>query len=415
MYNDRRVTVRELILLGSLYVTQYLGFSFFIEALVAIMRKNGASLQSISVIYLLGFFWMLKFLWAPLIDRYSPVKRWKYKGWLLIFQFCLAVSLLVTSGLSVGEDLKTLMLIGVFIGFFSSTQDVVVDALAYGLLGEQDRGIGNAVKIAGGMLGYMIGGGAGLMLYAWLGWEKCLWVLASLTAVSFVQLIFFKEPVFKPYIRGNTGYVSYFFRFWLNGRLRWLFLLFFYPIGICIAYTLISPILVDSGWRLDVIGLVVNVIGSAVGAVSAFFAGVMIKKIGRGKMLMSLSLAQGATILLLLLPIGGYSGTAIVLISVSMILIVYSPSATLLSTIMMDQVSGEKPATDFAMQHSLYLMVGFFSGFAGTAMAGIFGYTVMISAASLMAFLAAAVSSVLYRRSSGGDIRIPELSTVTEQ
>ncbi|MGE4319232.1 MAG: MFS transporter [Deferribacterales bacterium] len=415
MYNDRRVTVRELVLLGSLYITQYLGFSFFIEALVAIMRKNGASLQSISVIYLLGFFWMLKFLWAPVIDRYSPVKRWKYKGWLLIFQFFLVVSLLITSGLTVGENMKALMLIGVFIGFISSTQDVVVDALAYGLLSERDRGIGNAVKISGGMLGYMIGGGAGLMLYAWLGWENCLWVLAFLTSVSFVQLIFFKEPVFRPHVIGGAGYAKYFFRFWLNGRLRWLLLLFFYPIGICIAYTLISPILVDSGWRLDVIGLVVNVIGSAVGAVSAFFAGMMIKKFGRRKMLVGLSLAQGATVLLMLLPVSGHSGTVTVLISVCMILIVYSPSATLLSTIMMDQVSGEKPATDFAMQHSFYLMVGFFSGFAGTAMAGVAGYVTMISIASMLAFLAAGAAAVLYRHPSDEEVRAVELKTVTEQ
>lgn len=410
MYKERRIRVSELVLLGSLYITQYIGFSFFIEALVAILRKNGAALQSISFIYLLGFFWMLKFLWAPMVDRFTPVKRWKYKGWLLIFQFLLIAVLLATAGLNVGGDMKVIALLGICIGFLSSSQDVVVDALAYGLMNEKDRGIGNAVKTAGGMIGFMIGGGAGLMLYAWLGWERCLYVLAGLTFVSFVQLLFFREPQFRPYVRSNSGYAAYFIKYWKQGRLKWLLLLIYYPVGICIAYVLIAPILVDAGWRLEFIGLVVNIIGSAVGAVSAIFSGFLVRRFGRRNILIWLSVLQSASILLLLLPVSGHVSTSIVLVSVCLILIVYSPSATVLSTIMMDQVSGEKPATDYAMQHSLYLMVGFLSGFGGTAIAGHTGYAAMITAASVIALTAAFASAFLYRPAAKC-AAVPELST----
>jgi len=397
MYEERRIKISELVLLGSVYITQSMGFSFFVVALVAILRQSGTPLQSISFIYLLGFFWLFKFLWAPLVDSFTPFKRWRYKGWLLIFQLLMMAVLAVTARFSISDDLGMLAVMGICIGFFSATQGVVTDALAYGLMSEKDRSTGNAVKTAGGMIGFMIGGGVGLMLYEYFGWANCLYILSALTSVSFIQLIMFKEPPFRPQSRGTGGYVSYFFRYWKNGRLKWLLLLLCYPIGIYIAYSLIAPILVDSGWRLDAIGLVVNFLGSAAGAAAAMVTGYLVKRFGRRSILIKLSVMQGIAILLLLFPVSGHTSVAMILASVCVIIFLYSPSATILSTIMMDQVSTEKPATDFAMQHSLYLMIGFISGFGGTASAGYTGYGAVIIAASVLAFGSAVASALLYK------------------
>lgn len=397
MYRERTVKVSELIFLGSLYVTQTVGFSFFIEALVSILRKNNAPLQNISFIYLLGFFWLFKFLWAPVIDRFSPFKKWKYKGWLILIQFLSIATLIATAGFSVNNDLIPIAVMGLSIGFLSSTHDVVADALAYGLLSEKDRGIGNAVKTAGGMLGAMIGGGVGLMLYEYFGWNICIYTLTAVTSVSFIQLFFFKEPEFRPQIKSGSGYVTYFFKYWKQGRLKWFMLLIYYPIGTYVGYSLIAPILVDSGWRLDAIGLVVNFIGAALGAAAAFMTGYVVRRFGRRNVLIGLSILQGIAIMLLLLITKGHSNVFIVLLSVCLIIITYSPSATILFTIMMDQVSAEKPATDYAMQHSLYLMVGFVSGFGGTALAGYIGYSLVVAAAAVLAFGSALASALLYK------------------
>ncbi|MGE4268342.1 MAG: MFS transporter [Deferribacterales bacterium] len=397
MYRERTVKISELIFLGSLYITQTIGFSFFIEALVSILRKNNAPLQNISFIYLLGFFWLFKFLWAPVVDRFSPLKRWKYKGWLILIQLLSIATLIATAGFSVKNDLIPIAMMGLSIGFLSSTHDVVVDALAYGLLSEKDRGIGNAVKTAGGMLGAMVGGGIGLMLYEYFGWEICIYILTGVTSVSLLQLFLFKEPEFRPQVQSRSGYVTYFFRYWKQGRLKWFILLLYYPIGIYIGYSLIAPILVDSGWRLDAIGLVVNFIGAAVGAVAAFMTGYIVRRFGRRNVLVWLSVFQGVAIMLLLLITKGHNNVFIVLLSVCLIIITYSPSATILFTIMMDQVSAEKPATDYAMQHSLYLMVGFISGFGGTALSGYIGYSSVVAAAALLAFGSALASAFLYR------------------
>lgn len=65
------MTTSRWALLGSLYVTQYFGPGFFLIALVAILRESGAALEMVSVVYLLGLVWALKFLWAPWVDRWQ--------------------------------------------------------------------------------------------------------------------------------------------------------------------------------------------------------------------------------------------------------------------------------------------------------------------------------------------------------
>lgn len=395
--DNRKIPVRSLLLIGSLYLTQYMGFSFFLEALVAIMRKNGASLQSISTIYLLGVFWLLKFLWAPVIDRFSPVKRWKYKGWLLLFQIAMAGVFISTATFDVIDDLKLVVAMGMLMGFFSSTQDVVADALVYRLLPISERSIGNAVKTAGTMLGWMLGSGVGLVVYTHVGWVSCLYILAGVMLISFIQILFFKEPEFTAVKQDETGYWKYFVRFWSSERRSyWLVILIIFPMGYTSTHALMTPVLVDSGLRLDVIGLVVNVMGTIVGALSAFPSGYLLKRFGRKSVLMGLSSVHAVVALLLFIPLSVHNSPVLSALCVFMIMGAAGPAATVFYIIMMEYVSDEKPATDFAMQHSIYLFISFFSGSVASAFAGKYGYGAVLISVSVMSLISVITLKGLY-------------------
>jgi PAT family beta-lactamase induction signal transducer AmpG len=80
MKQGQQSLTRRLILLLSLYITQYVGPSFIMEALIAILTKSGMPLERLGFIYLLGMFWGIKFLWAPVIDRYSIIKNCHFRG-----------------------------------------------------------------------------------------------------------------------------------------------------------------------------------------------------------------------------------------------------------------------------------------------------------------------------------------------
>ncbi len=401
-------------LLLSLYVTQYLGLSFFMEALVAILRKNGMPLEQLGSIYLIGLFWVLKFCWAPAIDRYRLLPIGHYKGWLLVLQGLMVVLLLVVGRFSVTDDLAIILVLCLLIGFMAATQDVAVDTLAFSLLSVEDRGVGNGAKVAGGMLGYMLGGGLGLIAYAAIGWGWCLTLLAALTSVSFFQLLWFREKA-HTVDTPNTGvYVRRFLVFWkARDKRRWLGLLLLYPLGICICYALIIPILVDLGWPLEKIGVVMNIIGALFGTVAAFASGWLIKRFGRRRILISMALGQALSILLLLLPVTGHNSIMCVAAAIGGLLCFYSPSATVLSTIMMDQTSKETPATDFAMQHSLYLLVNFIGSTIGMTLAGLVGYAAVIVLASLVSLSAMFASIKIYRPAQPDRKEMKEISLET--
>ena len=64
-------TVKKLTLLGSLYLAQGLPDGFFRQTLPVMLRREGVSLEGIGLATLLMLPWGLKFLWAPLVDRYG--------------------------------------------------------------------------------------------------------------------------------------------------------------------------------------------------------------------------------------------------------------------------------------------------------------------------------------------------------
>ena len=58
-------------LITALYFTQYLGVGFLTIGLVAILRDGGTSLATLGMLQTIGLIWPLKFLWAPLVDRFG--------------------------------------------------------------------------------------------------------------------------------------------------------------------------------------------------------------------------------------------------------------------------------------------------------------------------------------------------------
>jgi hypothetical protein len=80
--------------LAVLYVTQYLGIGFITVGLGAILRDGGTSLDTLAVVQVVGLIWPVKFLWAPLIDRYGSRHRGHYRSWLFALQAAMVLALL---------------------------------------------------------------------------------------------------------------------------------------------------------------------------------------------------------------------------------------------------------------------------------------------------------------------------------
>ncbi|CAN8139828.1 Na+/melibiose symporter [uncultured Thiomicrorhabdus sp.] len=391
-----KTSIENWALLTAIYITQFMPMSFFFVALVAILRQQGTPLEQLSLIYIIGLFKVFNFLWAPLVDRFNFGRLGHYRGWMLLMQISTVIALYELSQLDIANDLELIFILCMLIGLFAATQDIAADALVYRLVPKEDRGLGNSIQIVGGMVGNLFGAGAILMLYPTIGWEGCVYLLMAAMSLSIILLLRFKEPKFvfeHPTIRESMKRLGSFWKRPKGGH--WFAILLLYPLGVSLAWGILTPMLVDANWGLDNIGFVVNVIGSSIGILAALSAGWLIKHYGRKNTIRASVLFQLPGILLLTLIALGHTDTLTVSLIIASFFLTYTPVSAVLYTLMMDHSSNENPATDVALQFSVYSAIGFAAAGVGTALAGQIGYlSVFILAA--FAVLIAALATFTY-------------------
>ena len=95
------------------------------------LRDVGLDLGSIGLISLASFFYLLKFLWAPLIDRFAfPLTAFlgRRRSWLLVAQVVVALGLFALAFTRPDLSVRELVLWVLVASFAGATQDSAVDA-----------------------------------------------------------------------------------------------------------------------------------------------------------------------------------------------------------------------------------------------------------------------------------------------
>ena len=378
MNNHHRRPLSLWLLFASLYTSQFIGVAFLLIALVAILREQGISLANLGLLYLLGLPWMFKFLWAPVIDRIRLPLRGHYRGWLLLTQALMVACLLVISQLSITADLDTIAIIGFAFVCCSATQDIATDALATTLFSHTERGKLNGIQSAGNLLGNLIGGGLILMLYPHIGWRGTFYLLATLTAVSWLQVWLLHEPQHAARKSGISAQTYLrLITFW-RGRKRWLALLILYPAGNALSYSILTPMLIDGGWTLPAIGFAMNIFGAALGIAVSIGAGNTIQRFGRQRALIGFGVLQTIA-LLTILPAAAQPDSIRVYLALGAYFIAQPCATTILSTLMMDHAAhSTTPGSDFTLQFSVYMIVGFIAYNIALQLAAGIGYSGVI-------------------------------------
>lgn len=376
---NKQLSKQHIALLFTLYISQFLGLGFFTEAFIAILRKAGMPLENLGMVYMLGLFWVLRFLWAPFIDKIKFERFGHYRTWLFIVQALMALTLICTSFYDIKNHVEIIVLFAVAFSFFSATQDIALDALVYKTVSKEQRATGNAIKVSGGLIGTVLGGGAGLIVYSYIGWQSTLGIMTLLTTISILQLLFFKEPKFEKHNEEEVT-IKRCFNFWTQkNRKKWFLLIILYPVTISSAHGLTIPILVDNGWQLDKIGFIVHIIGYGIGVLASFTASWLVNRFGKKNILVGSAIGQAIGISLLLLPLNGFIDEFTIVFIVSFIFMFYTPSATILSTLMMDQITNKnQAASQYAIQHSFYMLSGIFFAGMSVFLAGSLGYEKVI-------------------------------------
>ena len=351
------ISRRKAILLGGLYVTQFMGLSFVFGAVPAILRSSGASLDTIAWFMLFGSIWALKMFWAPLVDRFGSSRHGHYRSWLIVLQSLLAVVMVIAGFFDPGTHIEWLAACVCVMSFIGATQDLAADGLAVIVLSDKDRGMGNGIQTSGGFIGNLIGSGVALIAYDTIGWTATMWLLAAATCLPLISVIGYREPERASYAKGEVvGFVALISFFRRGGMLGWLPVLVLVRAGIGAPHALVTPLLVDKGWTLTEIALGISMAGAVFGILGALAAGALLRRYARKPVFLA-ALAFGCVMLVgLWLFFVSSRSDLFILVLYGVYQMSYAAILTAQLTSMMDKCAPVTASTDFSVQYCISLL-----------------------------------------------------------
>lgn len=335
----------------SLYLAQSIPMSFFSTVVPVIMRMEQYSLESIGYLQLIKLPWIIKFLWAPLVDRTSAGTR-QYRRWILVSELFYAIVIVSIGFFSLQTDFVTIVILMVIAFSASATQDIATDAYAILSLRKEERSLGNSMQSAGNFLGTMVGSGVLLVIYHYWGWQKLLFCLAAFVILALIPVMVRKtESTLKTEISKKRIFFLEFAGFFQRpGMLRHTLLLIFFYSGIIGILTMIKPYFVDLGYSIKEIGFISGIFGTACGVALTLPAGILLRKKGLKKtvfLFASINLAAALYFVFLT-----YSGNPLYLIYIGVALLwgSYAMSSVFIYTLGMSVVRKGHEGTDFTTQ-----------------------------------------------------------------
>ncbi len=258
------------------------------------------SLQEIGFLTLVGTAYTLKFLWAPMIDRYAPPLLGRRRGWMLLTQVLLALGMMVMGTMSPGESLLPIAMLAVMLAFLSATQDIAFDAYRTDVLHKEERGAGAALSVLGYRLAMLVSGGLALILAdQWLGWGQTYMLMGGLMLLASLATWWAPEPD-VPARPPETlvDAITYPFKefFSRQGAITVLLLIVLYKLGDAFAGALSTTFLIrGAGFSPTEVGTVNKVLGLAATIVGALAGGTLMARLGLFRSLMLFGVLQGVS------------------------------------------------------------------------------------------------------------------------
>lgn len=385
--------------IGGVYVAQSLISGITFMGIPAVLRAQGVPLEQVGLVSLLMLPWALKFLWAPLVERWRirPDGRRRTRQMVAAGQMLCALGL---AGLALaGADNWRLMFgILAMVALAAATVDIAVDAFAVEQLAVADRGWGNTAQVGGSYLGMVLGGGVFLALVPRVGWSAAAGVMAATVLLLALPLILGREPT-RPALAATAAHrPSLAYALARPEVRRGLLVTVLFEAGVRLVQPLAGPVLVDRGLDLSLIGMVNG--GGAVGAglVGTLVGGLAVRRMGASRAVLVAAGAQVATILALA---GGVLAGADPLVLAALVVAMTLAMAmgfVCLYALLMGLSSLRQAGVDFTLFQCADAAIAGLAGYGAALVAGHMGYGPTFLMAAGIAALGAIVIGLLLGR-----------------
>lgn len=184
--------IRLYVTLAGLYLAQGIPTYLIAAALPPVLREQGVSRTAIGIFSLLMLPLVVKFAWAPLVDRLRLLPIGHRRGWIVPMQLVSSAAILAMAFIE-PVNVTGLFIICMIIAVTMSTQDIATDGYATRKLDAADRSIGNACQGGAVAFGVVIGGSLSLFLFETWGWRPTLLLVAALTLIPLAVTLLMEE------------------------------------------------------------------------------------------------------------------------------------------------------------------------------------------------------------------------------
>ena len=375
----------------------FLGFSsglplyVLIQLVPAWLRSHEVDLATIGLFALVGLPYTWKFLWSPVMDRFKLPFLGRRRGWALITQLGLIISIAALGRFDPSVSLQAIVVTVFIISFFGASQDIVIDAYRRELLADDELGTGTSFFVNAYRLSSLVPGSLALILSDILPWSTVYWVTALFMLVGILTTFIIKEVSDDSLAPASLKeaviepFVEFFSRGGIKAGLAILAFMFLYKLGDNMATALATPFYLDMGFSRTEIGSVAKIAALWASITGGILGGIIMLKMSINKALWMFGFVQMFTIL-------GYVWLSTVGNNASVLFIVVSGEylgvglgAIALTAYMARETSKSFTATQFALFSSFIAVPRIFANASTGFIIEAVGYTQFFIICTLLA------------------------------
>ena len=288
---SQRETFKEAVFNRRMLICVFTGFTSGLPLYVLFqlvpgwLRVEGVGLAEIGFFALVQFPYTWKFLWSPVMDRFTLPFLGHRRGWMLVTKVVLLVSIGAMGFIRPDLNLWTVAYLSAAVAFFSASQDIVLDAYRRELLPDVELGLGNSIHVQAYRFSGLVPGALGLILADYFDWHIVFVIIALFMFVGIVLTLWIDEAIEDPkppqtlrdaVIEPFKDFIN---REGLKPALFVLAFLFLYKLGDNLATALQTPFFVDVGFTLTQIGTIAKTAGLIAAIVGGMIGGLIMVRL----------------------------------------------------------------------------------------------------------------------------------------
>jgi len=362
----RKMLSRKMLTILCLGLASGIPLGIVLTVLQAWMTKSGINLKTVALAVLVQMPYTWKFVWSPLMDRFVPPFLGRRRGWMLISQVVMLMSIAAMGQFDPTHSLAAILALATVIAFAGASHDIVIDAYRRDVLDESELGFGSAVAVNSYLVGYRyIGVVLGLVLGDLLPWSQVFMVLAAFVLVGVAGTLIAIEPkgaVHAPRTLREAVFNPFLDYLKRPGAIEILFFILLYKLGDNLASALLTPFYIKMGFSLTAISVYYKVISFWGVFTGGLVGGALLTRYSIRKCLMVFGVFQGITPLAFSILV--FTGPNVLVLAFVVAIETFSlgMGALALTTFMLRLCNRKFSATQYALLTSFTRIPGIAAG-----------------------------------------------------